>query len=129
MFYLENAFDDKSFIPEILRVIRRLNMKEQWTDMSLHHLTLRTLRSALDGNPRGQNHFRSIGGLEVLLDGFGFLSVDSLIASDQSSSDERCPGLQISACFTVLAHFFFLLFLFLLIDIVIRQQASPVVSD
>ena len=46
-------------------------MKEQWTDLSLHHLTLRILHSALFENPRGQNHFKSIGGLEVLLDGLG----------------------------------------------------------
>ncbi|GMP45707.1 hypothetical protein CsSME_00014138 [Camellia sinensis var. sinensis] len=35
-------------------------------DTSLQYLTLRSLRSALADNPRGQNHFRSIGGLEVL---------------------------------------------------------------
>lgn len=59
------------FSTELLRVIRRLNLKEQWTDLSLHYLTLGTLRSALSQNPRAQNHFRSIGGLEVLLDGLG----------------------------------------------------------
>lgn len=60
-----------NWLVELLRLIRRLSMKEQWTDISLQCLTLRTLHSALSENPRGQNHFRSIGGLEVLLDGIG----------------------------------------------------------
>ncbi|KAI3460067.1 hypothetical protein Pfo_016730 [Paulownia fortunei] len=77
-----------NWLLEILRLIRRLIMKEQWADMSLQHLTLRALRSALADNPRGQNHFRSIGGLEVLLDGLGVPSIDSLIAND-SSDEER----------------------------------------
>ncbi|KAL0366361.1 UNVERIFIED_CONTAM: BEACH domain-containing protein B [Sesamum radiatum] len=64
-------------------------MKEQWADMFLQHLTLRALKSALADNPRGQNHFRSIGGLEVLLDGLGVPSIDSLIASESSSYHER----------------------------------------
>lgn len=59
------------FVAELLRVIRRLSMKEQRTDLVLHHLTLRILRSALFENTRGQSHFKSIGGLEVLLDGLG----------------------------------------------------------
>lgn len=37
--------------------------------MALQYLSLRTLHAALFDNTRGQNHFRSIGGLEVLLDG------------------------------------------------------------
>jgi hypothetical protein len=40
-------------------------------DASLEVLTLRTLKSTIVANPRTQNHFRSIGGLEVLLDGLG----------------------------------------------------------
>lgn len=64
-------------------------MKEQWADMSLQHLTLRALRSALVDNPRGQNHFRSIGGLEVLLDGLGVPSIDSLVVNESSSYEER----------------------------------------
>ncbi|GFP89566.1 beach domain-containing protein lvsc [Phtheirospermum japonicum] len=78
-----------NWLLEILRLIRRLIMKEQWADMSLQHLTLRALRSALAGNPRGQNHFRSIGGLEVLLDGLGVPSIDSLISNGSSSYGER----------------------------------------
>lgn len=58
-------------------------MKEQRADMSLQHLTLRALRSALADNPRGQNHFRSIGGLEVLLDGLGVPSIDTLITNEE----------------------------------------------
>ena len=46
-------------------------MKEQFMDVNLQHLTLKSLLSALSGNLRGQNHFKSIGGLEVLLDGLG----------------------------------------------------------
>lgn len=56
---------------ELLRVLRRLSMKEQWTDLSLQYLTRRTLQLLLADNTRNQNHFRSIGGLEVLLDGLG----------------------------------------------------------
>lgn len=59
---------------ELLRVFRRLNLKQQWTDLSLNYLTLGTLKSALCENPRAQNHFRSIGGLDVLLDGLGLPS-------------------------------------------------------
>ncbi|KAK1300212.1 hypothetical protein QJS10_CPB13g00240 [Acorus calamus] len=67
-------------IAELLRVIRRLNMKAQWTEISLQYLTLVTLRSALSGNPRAQNHFRSIGGLEVLLDGLGLPSSNYIVS-------------------------------------------------
>ncbi|XP_051118042.1 BEACH domain-containing protein B isoform X2 [Andrographis paniculata] len=78
-----------NWLLDILRLIRRLVMKEQWVDMSLQHLTLRALRAALADNPRGQNHFRSIGGLEVLLDGLGIPTIDSLIANDISSHEKR----------------------------------------
>ncbi|GER40247.1 WD40 and Beach domain-containing protein [Striga asiatica] len=78
-----------NWLLEILRLIRRLIMKEQWADMLLQHLTLRALRSALSGNQRGQNHFRSIGGLEVLLDGLGVPSVDRLFSSASSSYELR----------------------------------------
>lgn len=74
--------------PELLRVIRRLGLKEQWTDLSLQYLTLRTLQLALTDNPRGQNHFRSIGGLEVLLDYLGASSSNSLRSRNSSSSDD-----------------------------------------
>jgi hypothetical protein len=43
-------------------------------DDSLQYLSLKILSLALSANPRGQNHFKSIGGLEVLLDGLGFPS-------------------------------------------------------
>ncbi|XP_073132382.1 BEACH domain-containing protein B isoform X2 [Henckelia pumila] len=78
-----------NWLSEIMRVMRRLNVKEQWIDMSLQFLTLRALRSALANNPRGQNHFRSIGGLEVILDGLGVPSVDSLIIN--SSRPDGSP--------------------------------------
>ena len=71
---------------ELLRVMRRLSMKEQQTDTELYCLTLTSLRSALVNNPRGQNHFRSIGGLEVLLDGLGFPSANILKAKISSFS-------------------------------------------
>ncbi|GMH14034.1 hypothetical protein Nepgr_015875 [Nepenthes gracilis] len=61
-----------NWLVELMRVVRRLSVKEQWTNLPLQYLTLRALCSALSENPRAQNHFRTIGGLEVLLDGFGF---------------------------------------------------------
>ncbi|RVW65597.1 BEACH domain-containing protein B [Vitis vinifera] len=64
-------------------------MKEQWTDTPLQYLTLRTLYSALSENPRGQNHFRSIGGLEVLLDGLGLPPNNPLISKISCCSDEE----------------------------------------
>ncbi|XP_047961281.1 BEACH domain-containing protein B isoform X2 [Salvia hispanica] len=78
-----------NWLLEILRLIRRLIMKELWPDISLQHMTLRALRSALVDNPRGQNHFRSIGGLEVLLDGLGVPSIDSLVVSESAHCEER----------------------------------------
>ncbi|CAL5385752.1 unnamed protein product [Camellia sinensis] len=74
-------------VGKLLRVMRRLSMKEQWMDTSLQYLTLRSLRSALADNPRGQNHFRSIGGLEVLLDGLGLPSNNALRSKNSSFSD------------------------------------------
>ena len=59
---------------ELLRVIRRFSLKELLMDDSLLYLCLKILSLALSANLRGQNHFRSIGGLEVLLDGLGFPS-------------------------------------------------------
>ncbi|CAN4092326.1 unnamed protein product [Withania somnifera] len=76
-----------NWLVELLRVMKRLNMKEQATDISLHYLTLRALQLALVGNPRGQSHFRSIGGLEVLLDGLGVASNSALRLRDFSTSD------------------------------------------
>nr|XP_029116201.1 BEACH domain-containing protein B isoform X4 [Elaeis guineensis] len=79
-----------NWLVELLRVIRRLNLKEQWTDLSLHYLALGTLRSALSENPRAQNHFRSIGGLEVLLDGLGLPSSKCSVSRQTIlSGDER----------------------------------------
>ncbi|PUZ74193.1 hypothetical protein GQ55_1G045900 [Panicum hallii var. hallii] len=79
-----------NWLVELLRVIRRLNLKEQWTDLSLHFITLYSLRSTISENTRAQNHFRSIGGLEVLLDGLGLPS-SKFSVSKQSfvPSDER----------------------------------------
>ncbi|VFQ86787.1 unnamed protein product [Cuscuta campestris] len=75
-----------NWLVELLRVMRRLNMKEQQTDILLQRLVLETLLSALSDNPRGQNHFRSIGGLEALLDGLGVVSNNALLPDDFSSS-------------------------------------------
>ncbi|TVU00170.1 hypothetical protein EJB05_54428 [Eragrostis curvula] len=85
-----------NWLVELLRVIRRLNLKEQWTDLSLHFITLYALRSTISENTRAQNHFRSIGGLEVLLDGLGLPS-SKFSVSKQSSvpSDERNGILQL----------------------------------
>ncbi|XP_020165084.1 BEACH domain-containing protein B [Aegilops tauschii subsp. strangulata] len=74
---------------ELLRVIQRLNLKEQWTDLSLHFTTLCTLRSTISGT-HAQNHFRSIGGLEILLDGLGLPSNKFSVSKHSSiSRDER----------------------------------------
>uniref|UniRef100_A0A0E0GD50 Neurobeachin alpha-solenoid region domain-containing protein n=1 Tax=Oryza nivara TaxID=4536 RepID=A0A0E0GD50_ORYNI len=78
---------------ELLRVIQRLN-SEQWTDLSLHFITLCTLRSTISGT-RAQNHVRSIGGLEILLDGLGLPSSkfsvlkNSSIPKDESTTRSR----------------------------------------
>ncbi|KAJ7958905.1 BEACH domain-containing protein [Quillaja saponaria] len=77
-----------NWLVELLRVIRRLSMKEQWTDDSVQHLTLKILRLALSANPRGQNHFKSIGGLEVLLDGLGFPSNNARTSNNSFCADE-----------------------------------------
>nr|XP_027094520.1 BEACH domain-containing protein B isoform X2 [Coffea arabica]XP_027094521.1 BEACH domain-containing protein B isoform X3 [Coffea arabica] len=73
-----------NWLVELLRVLRRLIMKEQWIDLSLQYLTLRTLKMSLADNPRGQNHFRSIGGLEVLLDGLGVSSNNAIRPGNSS---------------------------------------------
>lgn len=69
-------------------------MKELCMDVSLQHLTLRTLLSALAENSRGQNHFKSIGGLDVLLDGPGLPSFNVLLLKNASlvnnKRDEDC---------------------------------------
>uniref|UniRef100_A0A0E0JVW3 BEACH domain-containing protein B n=1 Tax=Oryza punctata TaxID=4537 RepID=A0A0E0JVW3_ORYPU len=85
-----------NWLVELLRVIRRLNLKEQWTDVLLHFITLHALRSTISQNTRAQNHFRSIGGLEVLLDGLGLPS-SKLSVSKYSfvPSDERSGILQL----------------------------------
>jgi hypothetical protein len=77
------------FVAELLRVIRRLSLKEQWTDISLQYLTLRVICSALSENPRGQNHFKSIGGLEVLMDGLGVPSSKALTSKNSFCADEK----------------------------------------
>nr|XP_015625233.1 BEACH domain-containing protein B isoform X4 [Oryza sativa Japonica Group] len=85
-----------NWLVELLRVIRRLNLKEQWTDVLLHFITLHALRSTISQHARAQNHFRSIGGLEVLLDGLGLPS-SKLSVSKYSfvPSDERSGILQL----------------------------------
>ncbi|KNA15279.1 hypothetical protein SOVF_099670 isoform A [Spinacia oleracea] len=76
-----------NWLVELLRVLRRLSIKEQWTNLSLQYLTLRALHSALSENSRAQNHFRSIGGLEVLLDGLGLPS-NNVLTSQITNSYE-----------------------------------------
>lgn len=63
-----------NWLVELLRVCRRFSLKELLMDDSLQYLSLKILSLALSANPRSQNHFKSIGGLEVLLDGLGFPS-------------------------------------------------------
>lgn len=68
------VFTKLKFATELLRLCRRFSLKELLMDDSLQYLSLKILSLALSANPRGQNHFKSIGGLEVLLDGLGFPS-------------------------------------------------------
>jgi hypothetical protein len=68
------VFINLKFATELLRLCRRFSLKELLMDDSLQYLSLKILSLALSANPRGQNHFKSIGGLEVLLDGLGFPS-------------------------------------------------------
>ncbi|EPS68659.1 hypothetical protein M569_06109, partial [Genlisea aurea] len=77
-----------NWLVEILRLLRRLILKEQWIEMPLQHVTLRTLQSVLTDNFRGQNHFRSIGGLEVLLDGLGVRPFYSLVVNEPFGATE-----------------------------------------
>ncbi|CAK7347273.1 unnamed protein product [Dovyalis caffra] len=44
---------------------------------------------SLSENPRGQNHFKSIGGLEVLLDGLGLPSINVLLLRNASHFGEK----------------------------------------
>ncbi|KAI4388687.1 hypothetical protein MLD38_000993 [Melastoma candidum] len=78
-----------NWLVELLRVIRRLWMKEQWTDLVLQLITLKAVWSALSRNPRGQNHFKSIGGLEVLLDGLGLPTRSTLLIGSTPHSTEK----------------------------------------
>lgn len=92
---------------ELLRVIQRLNLKEQWRGFSLHFLTLCTLQSTISGT-RAQNHLRSIGGLEILLDGLGLpSSIFSVLKHSSMSRYERCMFMCIYY-FLVLPSSFFL---------------------
>jgi hypothetical protein len=94
-------------------------MKEQWTDLSLHFVTLRTLRSTLYQNVRAQNHFRSIGGLEVLLDGLGLpTSRFSFCRSPINLGDERSI-IFVLFCFLLLVCFHLLSFIHIYIYIYI----------
>jgi len=78
-----------NWLVELLRVIQRLNLKEQWNDLSLHFITLCTLQSTVSGT-RAQNHLRSIGGLEILLDGLGLPSTKfSVLKHSSISRNER----------------------------------------
>jgi hypothetical protein len=82
---------------ELLRILRKLRLKGAMSDVSLEQLALRTLKSTIFANPRTQNHFRSIGGVEVLLDGLGTPSTPSKRyecgTDDFSSVDKGQPQL------------------------------------
>jgi hypothetical protein len=82
---------------ELLRILRKLRLKGAMSDLSLEQLALRTLKSTIFANPRTQNHFRSIGGVEVLLDGLGTPSTPSKRyecgTDDFSSVDKGQPQL------------------------------------
>ncbi|XP_031488059.1 BEACH domain-containing protein B isoform X2 [Nymphaea colorata] len=81
-----------NWLVELLRTIRRLALKDQLSERSLQSLCLIALRSALFENPRAQNHFRSIGGLDVLMDGLGPPSVNALAMKDVHQTSEQSHG-------------------------------------
>ncbi|CAL4966889.1 unnamed protein product [Urochloa decumbens] len=84
-----------NWLVELLHVIQRLNLKEQCNDLSLHFLSLCTLQSTISGT-RAQNHLRSIGGLEILLDGLGLPSSKfSVLKHSYISRNERGEILQL----------------------------------
>ncbi|MCO5595748.1 hypothetical protein L7F22_049796 [Adiantum nelumboides] len=56
---------------ELMRILQTLRVSGYPSNRSLQHLTLTTMRAALLGNLRAQNHFRSLGGIDVLLDAIG----------------------------------------------------------
>ncbi|BBM99563.1 hypothetical protein MPTK1_1g22060 [Marchantia polymorpha subsp. ruderalis] len=62
---------------ELLRILKKLRLRGATADISLEQLTLKTLREAIFSNPKSQNHFRSIGGLEVLMTGLGILALNT----------------------------------------------------
>ncbi|KAK8696553.1 hypothetical protein V6N13_001686 [Hibiscus sabdariffa] len=88
------------WLVDLMRVIGRLSMKEQWTDMSLQCLTLRTLSVVVSNNSRGQNHFKSIGGLEVLLDGLALPSINTLLLKSDSNADGKRYFIKLFRVFT-----------------------------
>lgn len=70
------------------------------SETSLEKLTLQTLKAAILSNPRAQNHFRSIGGLEVLLDGIGVPWEDNPQTEQRGDGQERCVWSPIDAVLT-----------------------------
>nr|KJB64108.1 hypothetical protein B456_010G033800 [Gossypium raimondii] len=95
-----------NWLVELMRVMRRLSMKEQWTDMPLQCLTLRTLCVALSNNSRGQNHFKSIGGLEVLLDGLALPPINMLLLKSDSNADGPRYFVKLFRVFTCVLIFY-----------------------
>ncbi|KAB2023664.1 hypothetical protein ES319_D06G034000v1 [Gossypium barbadense] len=95
-----------NWLVELMRVMRRLSMKEQWTDMPLQCLTLRTLFVALSNNSRGQNHFKSIGGLEVLLDGLALPPINILLLKSDSNADGPRYFVKLFRVFTCVLIFY-----------------------
>lgn len=81
-------------------------MKEQWTDMPLQCLTLKTLCVALSNNSRGQNHFKSIGGLEVLLDGLALPPINMLLLKSASNADGPRYFVKLFTVFTCVLIFY-----------------------
>ncbi|KMZ59450.1 hypothetical protein ZOSMA_68G00360, partial [Zostera marina] len=64
---------------DLLRIIKRINLGVLGSEWSLQYLILNSLKCILFQNSRAQNHFRGIGGLEVLLDSIGLQSSNYLV--------------------------------------------------
>jgi hypothetical protein len=70
-------------------------------DTTLEQLVLHTLRATIVANPYTQNHFRSIGGLEVLLDGTQTLPMEVCGTRDYTLTDNNSTNQQVDLAHTV----------------------------
>jgi hypothetical protein len=70
-------------------------------DTTLEQLVLHTLRATIVANPYTQNHFRSIGGLEVLLDGIQTPPMEVCGTRDYTLTENNSTNQQVDLAHTV----------------------------